>query len=353
MNGTSLNKCICPGEDDFWDSSYIACRRRTGLQGIYVADKLNISDAISNCESKYKGLLATEEHLRQIFSNCTDYADDTWLIGIVYPATEKQLGSCAILYSDGELKTENCTGRRASVCMTKKNNKNDLSCFGFPTVPKYSTSSSGLIGGVVAVLIILAVVVMLVIGLLYRRRKRECNKDSDMVNNQSYELSGTANGRSLKPDIRLSSNPETRPVEDYDYAMGTDNRDAQDCNHSNIYANDMTTRQVNQGYNSSNDMPDYANYTEDRCPPDDKPRGNSVENSFEYMLAKKPNTDYLSDGEYNTFSDQSADLPPTDTYDHVHNVPEDGYDQFQLKSSERSNFEHDDETGYMQSSFPG
>ncbi|XP_021367665.1 neurotrypsin-like isoform X2 [Mizuhopecten yessoensis] len=187
INGTSLNKCICPEEDDFWDSSYRACRRRTGLQGIYLADKLNISDAISNCESKYKGRLATEEHLRQIFSNCTDYADDTWLIRIEYPATEKQLDSCAILYSDGELKTKNCTGRRASVCMTKKNNKNDLSCFGFPTLPQKATSSSGLIGGVVAVLIILAVVVMLVIGLLYRRRKKECKKDSDMVNNPSYD----------------------------------------------------------------------------------------------------------------------------------------------------------------------
>ncbi|XP_033732142.1 uncharacterized protein LOC117321739 [Pecten maximus] len=414
INGTTPNlyKCICQDDNHFWDSSLRTCRNRTGLQGIYVKDRMNITDAIAICENDYEGQLATEEHRLHVFPNCMDFAEEIWVIDTTYFIAENLSESCAKLNQVGELKIGSCTERKAFVCISKKNNQNDPPCVAFPTtlgnsfLDDSSKSSAGLIGGLLAASIILAGVLMLVVWLNIRRRRNDkCNMDATRVGNQVYDLDEAAYKNAIKMESRSVVKPEIRYEEEYDYATGAANQYTQDHNHLNIYANDQdasdvteeqyeTAGEVNQVYSLSEDLPDYANYTNDHVPPNDVSQHYSLKKSFIGFKQTcthddpSPSTDNLTEGEYNTFSEkhndlppsdtydhfhnvqegeydhfqmrsndqskftQHDDLPPSDTYDHVHNVHEGEYDHFQMRSSDRSNFTQDDENGYMQSTFP-
>ncbi|XP_033760418.1 neurotrypsin-like [Pecten maximus] len=93
-NGSTTLKCLCQ-EIRFWDISIKKCRRRTSLQGIYVKDRMNITDAIAICENNYEGQLATEEHRLHVFPKCMDFAEDIWVMDTSFFMAENLSESCA------------------------------------------------------------------------------------------------------------------------------------------------------------------------------------------------------------------------------------------------------------------
>ncbi|XP_060067992.1 deleted in malignant brain tumors 1 protein-like [Ylistrum balloti] len=362
-----LYKCICSDENDVWDNSIRGCRGKTGLRGIYVADKRNITDAISDCTKHHEGQLASDEHLRNVLQNCLDFADDIWVIEISFSRADNLSDSCAEMNQNGELKTGGCTEERAFVCISQKNNQTDSSCAGFPTVTKSKSSTSisaGLIGGIIAVCIILSVFVILGIGLLCRRR-RKCEKEADCVLNSAYGLQDS----SIVGSLQTEGETKLQYSESYANALEKAEIHVRDSKHSNIYINnnagDIVTEEQYEIFGDNDRMyalsdatPEYENYTNDTNSTKDVLEDYSLSDSINSPKSTNTNyrplssTDNLPEEEYNTFANQLDDLPPSDTYDHVHDVAEDGYDQFQPRSSNRSNFTEDDETGYMQSTFP-
>ncbi|XP_033732140.1 uncharacterized protein LOC117321737 [Pecten maximus] len=206
---------------------------------------------------------------------------------------------------------------------------------------------------------------MLVVWFIIRRRRNN-SMDATHVGNQVYGIDDAADKNALKMESRSVIKPEIRYEEEYDYATGATNQYTQDHNHLNIYANDQdasdiqyeTAGEVNQVYSLSDGIPAYANSTDGHVPPNDVSQHYSLKESITGLKQTdthdepSPSKDNLPEEEYNTFSDKQNDLPPSDTYDHVHNVPEGEYDHFQMRSSDRSNFTQDDENGYMQSTFP-
>ncbi|XP_069121916.1 neurotrypsin-like isoform X2 [Argopecten irradians] len=397
----NIYQCICPNENEFWDSAYLTCRDKSNLQGIYINDKLNISDAIAICKDNYHGHLATTEHRMNIFANCTDFVEDIWLIDVLYSTTENQSEGCAMLNQDGDLILENCTGSKEFICISKRNNTTDPSCRGFPTPPSKSfqgasSTNSGLIAGLVLLLVILAVVSMLVIWMAIRRRRNNVKRKESkgVIDNQAYGTTGTDNGDTLRMETRSEYKSGMKYDEEYYYAAtGNSNQNYRSDNNSNIYVNETTEEQYDKAgeLNQGVDNTEYANYVQDH-PPNGVSHNHTLKDPISNLkLSHRQDissltTDDPPDEEYNTFADRNKDippsdtydhvndlqdeydelrtsgkenftehddLPPSDTYDHVHEVAEDGYDQFNLKSSKQPNFTQDDETGYMQSTFPG